>query len=212
MAAAASNDVWAVGFKIGPDNPDFGLQLIEHWNGTSWSVDTTGPEIEGDSLSGVTVVSSNNVWAVGAAGGNALVEHWDGTSWSIVSNSVIAGAGRLSAVSADSANDVWAVGQAGNGGPPILHFNGTTWSQVATPNPSMEANSVTALSPTNVWAVGTVQTLFNQRPKTRLEPSRVVLYPFAQHSVRHGDPLEHHGGRYDAPPLASRHRLQILGT
>src|SRR5271166_2553780 len=51
-----------------------------------------------------------------------------------------------------------------------------------------------------------------QRPKTRLEPSRVVLYPFAQHSVRHGDPLEHHGGRYDAPPLASRHRLQILGT
>ena len=51
-----------------------------------------------------------------------------------------------------------------------------------------------------------------KRPKTRLEPSRVVLYPFAQHSVRHGDPLEHHGGRYDAPPLASRHRLQILGT
>jgi len=167
VAAAASNDVWAVGFKIGPDNPDFGLQLIEHWNGTSWSVDTTGPEIEGDSLSGVTVVSSNNVWAVGAAGGNALVEHWDGTSWSIVSNSVIAGAGRLSAVSADSANDVWAVGQAGNGGPPILHFNGTTWSQVATPNPSMEANSVTTLSPTNVWAVGTVQTLFNHRPHTK---------------------------------------------
>ena len=65
VAAAASNDVWAVGFKIGPDNPDFGLQLIEHWNGTSWSVDTTGPTIEGDSLSGVTVVSSNNVWAVG---------------------------------------------------------------------------------------------------------------------------------------------------
>ena len=51
-----------------------------------------------------------------------------------------------------------------------------------------------------------------QRPKTRLEPSRVVLYPFAQHSVRHGDPLEHHGGRYDAPPLASRHRLQISGN
>jgi hypothetical protein len=45
VAAAASNDVWAVGFKTGPDNPDFGLQLIEHWDGTSWSVDTTGPTI-----------------------------------------------------------------------------------------------------------------------------------------------------------------------
>jgi hypothetical protein len=167
VAAAGTNDVWAVGNKIGPDNPDFGEQLIEHWNGKSWSVDTTGPEIEDDSLSGVTVVASNNVWAVGAAGGNALVEHWDGTRWSIVSNSVIAGAGRLSAVSADSANDVWAVGQAGNGGPPILHFNGTTWSRVAAPIPSLEANSVTALSPTNVWAVGTVQTFFNHRSHTK---------------------------------------------
>src|SRR5271157_2798263 len=51
-----------------------------------------------------------------------------------------------------------------------------------------------------------------QRPKTGLEPSKVVLYHFAQHSVRHGDPLERYGGRYNAPPLASRHRLQTLGT
>src|SRR5262249_30186538 len=81
VAAAASNDVWAVGFKTGPNNPDFGEQLIEHWNGTSWSVDTTGPVIEGDGLGAVTVVSSNNVWAVGGGGGGALVEHWDGTRW-----------------------------------------------------------------------------------------------------------------------------------
>ena len=52
----------------------------------------------------------------------------------------------------------------------------------------------------------------NQRPETGLEPSKVVLYHFAQHSVRHGDPLERYGGRYNAPPLASRHRLQTLGT
>jgi len=45
VAAVSSNDVWAVGIKTGPDNPDFGEQLIEHWNGASWSVDTTGPTI-----------------------------------------------------------------------------------------------------------------------------------------------------------------------
>jgi uncharacterized protein (TIGR03118 family) len=162
VAAAASNDVWAVGVRTGPNNPDFGEQLIEHWNGTSWTVDTTGPTIEGDSLSAVTVVSSNNVWAVGGASGNALVEHWDGTSWSIVSNPVIASAGGLSSVSADSANDVWAVGQAGTGGPPILHFDGTNWTLVA-PHPDIEATSVVALSPTNVWAVGTVGVFFNHR-------------------------------------------------
>ena len=54
--------------------------------------------------------------------------------------------------------------------------------------------------------------LSKQRPKTGLEPSRVVLYAFAQHSVVQGDPLERHGGRHDAPSLASRHRLQTLGT
>ena len=54
--------------------------------------------------------------------------------------------------------------------------------------------------------------VFRQRPKTGLEPSKVVLYHFAQHSVRHGDPLGRYGGRYNAPPLASRHRLQTLGT
>jgi len=116
----------------------------------------------------VTIVSSNDVWAVGSASGNALVEHWDGRSWSIVSNTVIAGAGALSAVSADSANDVWAVGESGNGGPPILHFDGTNWSLVAS-HPDIEATSVTALSPTNVWAVGTVGVFANH--KTHRQPA-----------------------------------------
>jgi len=55
-------------------------------------------------------------------------------------------------VSADSANDVWVVG---NGS---LHFDGKTWTQIPiaqeTGNPDLVLNSVVALSPTNVWAVG----------------------------------------------------------
>jgi len=162
--AAASNDVWAVGFKTGPDNPDFGEQLIEHWNGTSWSIDTTGPENEGGSLSGVTVVSSNNVWAVGGD----LVEHWDGTSWSIVSSPAFNGVSGLDAVSADASNDVWAVGVASSSlgapfdGPAVLHFDGTSWSLI-NPNTPLDFRSVTALSPTNVWAVGTVGVFFNHK-------------------------------------------------
>jgi len=156
VAAAASNDVWAVGVKTGPLNPDFGLQLIEHWNGTAWS-EVTNPEVEGAALHAVVAISANNVWAVGGGGApGALVEHWDGTTWSIVTNSVLSGAGGVSAVSADSANDIWAVG-----GETILHFNGTTWSQLA--SPVMQANSVTALSPSNVWAVGSVTVFANHR-------------------------------------------------
>jgi hypothetical protein len=55
-------------------------------------------------------------------------------------------------VSADSANDVWVVG---NGS---LHFDGKTWTQIPiaqeTGNPDLVLNSVAALSPSNVWAVG----------------------------------------------------------
>jgi hypothetical protein len=143
----------------GPDNPDFGEQFIEHWNGTSWSV-VASPTIEHDALNSVVAVSANDAWAVGAAGANALVEHWDGTSWSIVSNSVFAGDGGLSSVSADAANDVWAVG---NRAAPLLHFNGTTWSQTPDPAVPMEANGVVALSPTDVWAVGQTQYAANHR-------------------------------------------------
>jgi hypothetical protein len=157
VSGVASNDVWAVGSNNGEP-------LIEHWNGTSWRV-VTSPTIGGedDALLSVAAVSSNNVWAVGRTSGNALVEHWNGTGWRIVTNSVIAGAGGLSAVSADAANDVWAVGEAGNGGPPLLHFNGTTWSQLHNPPISMQANAVLALSPTDVWAVGKTQYAANHR-------------------------------------------------
>jgi hypothetical protein len=168
VAGAASNDVWAVGFKIGPDNPDFGLQLIEHWNGKSWSVDTTGPEIEGDSLRAVAAISANDVWAVGDRSQqgfeNALIEHWDGTAWSIVPDSSISGVSAntniLLSVSADASNDVWAVGSE-----TLLHFNGTTWSEV--PSPFLHANAVTALSPTNAWAVGTITVFANHRQHTK---------------------------------------------
>jgi hypothetical protein len=76
VAAASSKDVWAVGVKIGPDNPDFGEQLIEHWNGTAWS-EVASPLVEGDGLRAVAAISANNVWAIGTARGieGALIEH-----------------------------------------------------------------------------------------------------------------------------------------
>jgi hypothetical protein len=154
VGAVSSNDVWAVGIKTGPDNPDFGEQLIEHWDGTSWSVDTTGPEIEGDDLRNVAAISANNVWAFGGG----LVEHWDGTAWSIVPSGFPSGITGLSAVSVDSAKNIWALGSNNTGGEFLLEFNGTTWSQVAAMptinGEHMNAGSITAISPTDVWIAG----------------------------------------------------------
>jgi hypothetical protein len=167
VAAASSKDVWAVGAKIGPDNPDFGEQLIEHWDGTAWS-EVKSPLVEGDSLRAVAAISANDVWAVGDRSEqgfeNALIEHWDGTAWSIMPDSSISGVGAstdlLVSVSADASNDVWAVG-----GETLLHFNGTTWSEV--PSPLLHTNAVTALSPTDAWAVGTVTVFADHRQHTK---------------------------------------------
>src|SRR6516225_3734510 len=152
VAAAASNDVWAVGFRFGPNNPDNGESLIENWNGSSWSVvPSPTSTVENTSLKAVAAISPSNVWAVGGNAGNVLVEHFDGKNWSVV-HSPVFGSGEATAISADSANDIWVL----DGGT-FLHFDGTKWSSVASAigNPT-ENTSVTALSPTNVWAVGTV--------------------------------------------------------
>ncbi len=150
VAAAASNDVWAVGFRFGPDNPDNGESLIENWNGSSWSVvPSPTAMVESTSLNAVAAISPSNVWAVGSNAGNVLVEHFDGTNWKVV-NSPVFGSGQATAISADSANDIWVV----NGGT-FLHFDGTKWSSVASAiGIASGSTAVTALSPTDVWATG----------------------------------------------------------
>jgi hypothetical protein len=68
--------------------------------------------------------------------------------------------GSLSGVSAVSPTDIWAVGSGPNPASTTLaeHFNGTSWSVVATPNPAgstfTQLNAVSALSSNAVWAVG----------------------------------------------------------
>src|SRR5207253_7101542 len=87
--AVSATDVWAVGFYGPFSGPTH--TLVEHWDGTSWSVvPSPDPSASGSILYGITAVSANDVWAVGdypygSAGGHVtLTEHWDGSSWSVV--------------------------------------------------------------------------------------------------------------------------------
>ena len=62
----------------------------------------------------------------------------------------------LAAVSARSATDIWAVG-ARNRSTLIRHWNGSKWSDVASPNPGAAQNlfsGVTTRTATDAWAVG----------------------------------------------------------
>ena len=128
VAMAGASRAWAVGFArhAQPTCCVPFRALIEHWNGTAWSIVSAASLPGGDDtrLHAVTVISPANVWAVGGMsvpGGTAhsLIEHWNGTSWSVVpSPAAEPAAASLAGISAASPSDIWAVGDR-NGGNPI---------------------------------------------------------------------------------------------
>jgi hypothetical protein len=114
--------------------------LVEHWNGTAWSIQST--PTSGDMnyfLNGISCVSATNCTVAGntATGTALLVEHWNGTSWTAQTLPAPAGAqGGLLGVACISASACTAVGLAGS---PFGTFtvaerwNGTTWTAQAMP-------------------------------------------------------------------------------
>jgi len=139
VTCASASDCWAVGFYYYSGSSNH--TLIEHWDGTLWSVVTSpNPDTSGiNILQAVTCASASECWAVGdysvVGGYSTLVEKWDGTSWSIVTSPNNGSQNFLRGVTCASASDCWAVG--GQSGPQTLieHWDGTLWSVVTSPNP-----------------------------------------------------------------------------
>jgi len=96
LVALGTSNVWAVGYSTAkPDqNPTF--NLIEHWNGTEWSVVTSpnvGPAtgFQSNRLFGITAFSATDLWAFGssfAPNGSgqqlSLAMQGNGTTWTIM--------------------------------------------------------------------------------------------------------------------------------
>src|SRR5207302_5459658 len=119
VAAVSANDVWAVGNS--GSQKSGGQALIEHWNGSTWSVVTSpNPGSIYNTLYGVTTVSATDAWAVGfyvntTGVTQTLIEHWNGSTWQVVkSPSPATMNNELFNVAAVSASDVWAVGYSTN--------------------------------------------------------------------------------------------------
>ncbi|MDQ5867692.1 MAG: hypothetical protein M3390_18485, partial [Chloroflexota bacterium] len=159
IAARTPSDVWVVGGT--------GRTLIEHWNGSSWSVVPSQNVGNGENtLRSVTALAADNAWAVGyyysdtvEGGIGTLIEHWNGTQWDIVASPNVTGSSYLQAVDAVSPTDIWAVGyyQSGNeGGVLTMHWNGVEWSVVPAPAlpGTARLNGVSAIAADDVWAVG----------------------------------------------------------
>jgi hypothetical protein len=166
VACPSANDCWAVGYRSdsGPDQT-----LIEHWNGSTWSVTPSGNEnngttLYGNQLSGVSCVSASDCWAVGTFVGTGigtfyepLWEHWDGTSWTASTFVVgIATNYWLNSVSCVDSSHCWAVGFKISGPTTsvwIQQWNGSSWIT----DPSTDdgiLHGVSCVNATHCWAVG----------------------------------------------------------
>jgi hypothetical protein len=169
VTCTSPSDCWAVGYYTN-DNK-FYETLIEHWNGTSWSiVDSPNAAAIVSVLNAVTCASASDCWGVGyyydGTNSQTLIEHWDGITWSIVTspNTSTIQDNSLSDVTCASVSNCWAVGSYVNDSfhdqTLIEHWNGTSWSIVTSPNSSAtefnELTGVSCTSPANCWAVGTI--------------------------------------------------------
>jgi hypothetical protein len=164
-------EAWAVGYG-GPASTFLRPQMIvEHWIGpdpaSPWHLSApTTPTGTYTNLVSVTGTSATDLWAVGStrtgATYRALIEHYDGKGWSSVPAAPLPASttsSGLISVSAAGPSDVWAVGFRTNGdgyGTLAEHFDGSSWTAVATPSPGTTEDVLLGVAAVGgqAWAVG----------------------------------------------------------
>ncbi len=164
--AGTSSDVWAIGMYIHDTN--IGETLIEHWDGTEWKIvpsPSPGGQQSGSysDLTGVTVVSPTDVWAVG------VYSKPDGPL-----RQLILSLGRVSMGSGRGSSNIWVpystasaqyrrqmsgpsvngTGRSARVVPLVEHWDGSQWQFVPLPPGGYELFDVSAQGADDVWAVG----------------------------------------------------------
>lgn len=172
--ALSDSDMWATGIYYEVDDKYY-QPTMNHWDGREWTTfDIDNPRYPYDQfnyvLNAVSMVATNDVWAVGRAMTETLVIHWDGAAWARIpspNGSTAYNTNLLSGISVVEADDIWAVGQytENNQAPStktlVMHWDGTEWSIVPSPNPSDYSNvllTVEAVASDDVWAGGIANT------------------------------------------------------
>lgn len=171
IAPVTSNDIWIAGRYI--NTASQAQAFYEHFDGSHWAIVAAPVVGNFSSIYNMTVVSANDIWAVGGyqIGSNpgtldtALIEHWDGSRWSRVDHDNTSG--DLLSTTVLSAANVWAVGVSYyydknySASQPVVatrieHFDGSRWKVVSSPSPDKHSglNSISPISATDIWTVG----------------------------------------------------------
>jgi hypothetical protein len=141
-----------------------GFSLAEHWNGTSWSIETTpsppgasSSELLGVSCAGSAFCMAAGDYTSGTGAGLTFAEQWNGTRWSATPISNRASAYLYGAISCPSTTSCTATGTQGVNAL-ADYWNGSGWSVESTPLPkgaqTSELLGVSCPSTTACTAVG----------------------------------------------------------
>jgi hypothetical protein len=178
---------WLNGVAALPDCQAFAVgglsgSVILHLSDGSWQQQASPSPGNNNTLAAVAATSAANAWAVGNYQNygdpyfpqSAEILQWNGTAWSEVTTPQPGGSSgqtELAGVAATSAANAWAVGSWDKHSPHrtfIVHWNGTSWSQVPSPDPGgphyeSRLTAVSVVSATDAWAVG----WYRQPPRYR---------------------------------------------
>lgn len=144
--------------------------IFLRWNGSTWAINTiTGCTAQ--HLLGVSTISSQEAWAIGARYRNACagsgprrytVVYWNGTTWSLLTpssspsipadNTANQNLNSVHVIDTDNdgiGNLGFAVGNNGT----ILQYNGSSWTSVSSPVTN-NLTSVFVVSASEAWSVG----------------------------------------------------------
>jgi hypothetical protein len=165
VKSLATNDIWAVGEAKSSSTSSQGL--IEHYDGTSWTINVGVPTHGLELLSDALPLAANDVWAVGQGsnGGSTypLLEHWDGTAWTVPPYVTVGLPPTGTSIAyndiAGVQGDMWIVGWGSTGTGAFTfaqHYDGQAWTIVspASPGQNDELIGVRYTASNDVWAFG----------------------------------------------------------
>ena len=167
--------------------------LIEHWNGSAWSIMTSpnATDLPASALRGVTCSGAASCFAVGSSGqgagisgsGNTLVERWNGATWAIVAspNPVPKRGSALNAVACPAATHCFATGGIYLEGQALVEeWSGSSWVLDAPPAESSQSQltGVTCPLTTSCFAVG--MNSANTGLRSLIEHERLELVDHAE--------------------------------
>jgi hypothetical protein len=178
ITVISATDAWAVGGFQAGTRSKHEEPLVEHWDGTKWSL-TEVPALaevgahHEQTLVAVASLSADDVWAVGNASVNGVTYvnrllHWNGQAWDRVtapepsSTSGLGSVSLLTAVAIDPATGLpWAVGGETQGagesfsldGAVVGRWTGSNWINQPAPTGSAPLDAVSTTAHRHLWAI-----------------------------------------------------------